>query len=170
MFKKFLPLLSSLIFIGILSITVSTIKKLGYHITYSVTSSMPQGFYLVIPAKKIARYDIVEFIPPPSVLDFIKEKHWVPQSGSIIKYVFAIPNDHVCIHDEAIWINSKKIGPVYKFYAQNKLLPQTKICGKLTEDQYLLLSTENKRSFDGRYFGTISSKRILGRAVSIFVN
>ena len=168
MIKKLLPLFFSLIFIGILSITVIAIKKSGYHITYSVTPSMPQGFYLVMPTKKIARYDIVEFIPPLSVLEFIKEKHWVPQSGSIIKYVFAIPNDHVCIHDEAIWINGKKIGPVYKFYAENKLLPQTKICGKLTQGEYLLLSTENKRSFDGRYFGIVSSERILGRAVAIF--
>ena len=168
-FKKFLPLVFSLIFIAIISITVSTIKKAGYHITYSVTPSMPRGFYLVVPAKKISRYDVVEFMPPLGVLDFIKEKHWVPKNGLVIKYVFAIPNDHVCIHKEAIWVNGKKIGPVYKFYDKNKLLPQTKICGKLDKDEYLLLSTKNERSFDGRYFGTISSKRILGKAIPIFI-
>jgi signal peptidase I len=130
---------------------------------------MPQGFYLIIPTKKIVLHDIVEFTPPSSVLDFIKEKHWVPKSGLIIKYVFAIPYDHVCIRNQALSINGKRIGRVYKFYGENKLLPQTKICGKLKEDQYLLLSTKSERSFDGRYFGVVSSREILGRAVPIFI-
>ncbi len=131
---------------------------------------MPRGLYLIIPIKKIARYDIVEFIPPQKTLAFIKEKLWVPQSGSIIKYAFALPNDHVCIRDQVIYINNKKIGPVYKFYAPNKLLPQTKICGKLKENQYLLLSTKSERSFDGRYFGVISEKEIRGKAIPIFTS
>ena len=166
--KKFSPLFFSLVFTGIIVLIVGLTKKSGYHITYAVTKSVPQGLYLVIPTKKIERHDMVEFIPPQPALNFIKEKRWCPQSGSVIKYVFAIPNDHVCIHHQAIWINGKKIGRVYKFYASNKLLPQIKICGKLKENQYLLLSTESERSFDGRYFGVISLEKIFGKAVRVF--
>ncbi len=129
---------------------------------------MPRGFYLVAPVKKITRYDIVEFVPPKAILDFARDLHWIPDSGLIIKYVFAIPGDDVCVRDGAIWINGKKIGKVYRFYAFEKLLPQTKICGKLRDDQYLLLSIKRERSFDGRYFGLISSRDILGRAVLIY--
>ena len=168
--RKFSPLFFSLIFISILAIAVSIIKKTGYHITYSATASMPRGFYLVVPTKKIARYDIVEFVPPKAILDFARDLRWIPESGLIIKYVFAIPGDDVCVRDEAIWINGKKIGKVYRSYAFEKLLPQTKICGKLGDDQYLLLSTKRERSFDGRYFGAISSRNILGRAISIFIS
>ncbi len=167
--KKLFPLFLSLVFIGILALMVNLLKNTGYHLTFSVTKSMPRGLYLVIPAKKIVRYDIVEFIPPSAALDFIREKLWVPQSGTIIKYVFAIADDHVCIRNQAIFINSQKIGTVYKTYAPNKLLPQTKICGKLKENQYLLLSTESERSFDGRYFGLVSSQNILGRAIPIII-
>lgn len=167
--RKFYPLFFSLIFISLLAITVNIIKKFGYHVTYSATASMPQGFYLVVPTKKTTRYDIVEFIPPKTILDFARNLHWIPESGLIIKYVFAIPGDDVCVRSEAIWINNKKIGKVYRAYAFEKLLPQTKICGKLKDDQYLLLSTKRERSFDGRYFGAISSRNILGRAVPIFI-
>lgn len=168
-FRKFYPLLFSLIFIGLLATIVSIIKEAGYHITYSVTPSMPQGFYLIVPIKKIARYDAVEFMPPKAALDFARDLHWVPENGFIIKYVFAIPGDDVCVRDEAIWINGKKIGKVYRFYAFGKLLPQTKICGKLVSDQYLLMSTKRQRSFDGRYFGPVTSLGILGRAIPIFI-
>ena len=168
-FKKFYALFFSLIFIGILAFVVNIIKKSGYHITYSATTSMPQGFYFVVPIKKITRYDIVEFSPPVEALNFAKNLHWIPKSGSIIKYVFAIPGDSVCMQNEAIFINGKKIGRVYRFYKPGKLLPQIKICGKLKEDQYLLLSTKKERSFDGRYFGAVTSRSILGRAIPIFI-
>lgn len=167
--RKFYPLFFSLIFIGFLAIAIGVIKQVGYHITYSATVSMPQGFYLVVPTKKIKRYDIVEFLPPAEAVAFARDLHWIPRSGLIIKYVYAIPGDDVCVRNEAIWINGKKIGKVYRFYAFEKLLPQTKICGKLKEEQYLLLSTKRERSFDGRYFGAISSCSILGRAIPIFI-
>ena len=166
--NKFYPFIYSLVFILALMFVIDAIKKHGYHITYSVTQSMPKGFYLIIPTSVIRKGDIVEFIPPEHTLVFIKEKRWVPQNGRIIKYVFGIPGDHVCVLGQTIWINHKKVAPISKFYAKNKLLPQTKICGKLKQNQYLLLSTKNERSFDSRYFGAVDSSRILGRAVPIF--
>jgi len=167
--KNFLPLIISLFFILILTILTSVTKKLGYHVTYSATSSMPKGFYLIVPTKKISRNDIVEFIMPPNVIKFAKEKRWIPQSGLIIKYVFGIPQDHICIRNHSIWINNKKVARIYKFYEKNKLLPQAKICGKLNKNQYVLLSKVSERSFDSRYFGVVSSQEILGRAIPIFI-
>ena len=167
--KKFLPLLLGLLFIGLLTLITETIKKAGYHISYSATTSMPKGFYLIAPTSKISHNDIIEFIPRPEILEFIKEKKWIPKSGRILKYVFATPGDHVCIKNQKIWINGKKIARIYESYDENKLLPQTKICGKLKSDQYLPLSTMIDRSFDGRYFGAVSSKEILGRAIPIFI-
>lgn len=169
-FRKFRVLFFSLIFISLLAVIVNIIKVAGYHVTYSATTSMPRGFYLVVPIKKIMRYDIVEFTPPKVILDFVRNLHWIPESGLVIKYVFGMPGDDVCVHDEAIWINGNKIGRVYRTYAFEKLLPQTKICGKLENDQYLLLSTKRERSFDGRYFGAISSRNILGRAIPVFIS
>lgn len=167
-FKKFLPLIYSLTFIITLAIVTIIIKNAGYHVIYSATASMPRGFYLVIPTNKISHQDIVEFTPPPNALNFAQKNHWLPQSGSIIKYVFAVPNDHVCTHNQKILVSGKEIGSISKFYAKNKPLPQTNFCGKLSKDQYLLLSTKSERSFDGRYFGPISLQKILGKAVHIF--
>ena len=167
--KRFYPLFLGLILIVLIAVAVSVLKKSGYHITCSATTSMPRGFYLVMPTKEIKRYDIVEFMPPPAALEFIAKHHWAPKSGLIIKYVFALPGDDICVRNHAIWINGQKIGKVYHFYAPGKLLPQTKICGKLKENEYLLLSTKKERSFDGRYFGAVTSSNILGKAVPLWV-
>lgn len=167
--KKFLPLVYGLTFIAVLAIVVTGIENAGYHITFATTPSVPKGFYFVCPAKKINRYDIIEFLPPDNILNFIKTNHWVPKNGLVIKYAFALPHDHVCIRNQTIWINGNKIGPIHKFYAKNKRLPQIKLCRTLTNNEYLFLSTKNERSFDSRYFGVVTADRILGKASKILI-
>ena len=131
---------------------------------------MPRGFYLVIPSATIKHNDIVEFTPPQHIIDFVKNLHWLPQSNSLIKYVFAVSGDHVCVRDNAVWVNYKLIGKVYAEYESKKPLPQTKICSKLKNNEYLLLSTKQERSFDGRYFGMTTIDSIKGKAIPIFIN
>lgn len=167
--KKFSALLFSLIFIAILASIIFFIKQTGYHIIYSATASMPKGFYLVIPSSNIKYNDIVEFTPPNYIIDFVKDLHWLPQSNTLIKYVFAISGDHVCVRDHAIWINHKLIGKVYIEYKAKKPLPQTQICSKLENNEYLLLSTKQERSFDGRYFGITTIDNIKGKAIPILL-
>lgn len=163
-----MPLLISLVFIAIIATITSAIKQSGYHVAYSATPSVPVGFYLIRPFEELKKQDMVEFTPPKDALEFAKEKGWVPKSGRIIKYVFAIPGDHVCIKEGSLYINGENICRVKKFYDDNKLLPQTNFCGKIEDGQYLLLSTKNERSYDGRYFGIIDKSKISGRATPIF--
>lgn len=166
-YKKALPLVLSLLFVGVIQIGMMAVKKFGYHLVYVVTPSVPRGFYLIFPQKRYLHGELVEFSPPPQALNLAKSKQWIPQSGSIIKYVFALAGDHVCIREHLIWVNGKKIGKVYQAAWQQQL-PPAKVCRVLIEGQYLLLSNKNERSFDSRYFGIISSKQILGRAIPIF--
>jgi len=168
-YQKFSALLFSLIFIFILAISIFFIKKTGYHVIYSATNSMPKGFYLVIPSKNIKYNDIVEFTPPQHIIDFVKDLHWLPQSNTLIKHVFAAYGDHVCARDNAIWVNHKLIGKIYVEYETKKPLPQIKICSKLKINEYLLLSTKQERSFDGRYFGITTIDSIKGKAIPMFV-
>jgi conjugative transfer signal peptidase TraF len=167
--KNFYPLLCSLFLISILAVIIAIIKYYGFYFTYSATMSVPRGLYLIVPAKKFERYEMVEFLPPPKILDFVRDLRWLPKSGLLIKYVFAVPNDYVCVRKNYIWINDKKVGKIYEFYSFGKKLPQTKICGRLAADKYLLMSTKKERSFDGRYFGAISVNNIVGRAIPIFI-
>jgi conjugative transfer signal peptidase TraF len=163
--KKLLPLCLSLVFIILLAMVINLIKNLGYHLVYCPSKSVAPGIYLITPIKEISRFDLVEATPPNKILSFIKDKHWLGEKSTILKYVFAIPGDYLCLRDEQIVINHHKVGHIHKFYAPNKRLPQTKFCGKIPDNQYLLLSTMSERSFDGRYFGPVSRQNILGKAI-----
>jgi conjugative transfer signal peptidase TraF len=165
--KRLYPLIFSIMFIVLVGFLVNNIKKLGYSMIYSATASMPRGFYLIVPIYNIKRYDIVEFKPPQAALLFAQKRKWIPASGLMIKYIFAIPGDTVCVRNNVVLINHKKIGRVYDSYADGRPLPQIHICNKLNLGQYFVMSTKSERSFDSRYFGVITLNNILGIVLPI---
>jgi conjugative transfer signal peptidase TraF len=164
---KLKPLGIALLALALLYLAVSFLKIRGYFFTYQVTASMPKGFYLVKPGL-IRRNDIVVFSPPKPTLEFLRQERWIPKDGLLMKYVVGMPGDYVCQKEGSIWLNQRIVGPVYKFYAPGKILPNAKFCGRLLENEYLLVSTKISRSFDGRYFGPINYAQIKGRAYRIW--
>jgi len=147
---------------------VILLSHFHFGLTYQVSPSMQKGFYWVRPAKNLKRGDIALFMPPSHTLLFLRRHHWIPNKGWMMKYIVGIPGDFVCQKDHVIWINHHKFAHVYNYYAKGKSLPNTHFCGKLKFNQYLLMSTKVKRSFDGRYFGPIDRKNIIGRVVPVF--
>ncbi|MFA6409267.1 MAG: signal peptidase I [Gammaproteobacteria bacterium] len=165
--RKFLPLLLALLFIALLVATIILVKRAGYAVTYQATSSMPRGLYLLAPVKSIARGDIVLFYPPITIRDFLKQQHWLPRSGLIMKYALGVPGDYVCRRQNELWINRKKVAHIYHKTSSDLSLPQQKFCGKLGKTQYFLISIFVPNSFDSRYFGAVERGYILGKAISI---
>lgn len=163
--SKFLPIFYGLLTIFIFAIIIAITKINGYGLTYQATASMPRGFYLLLPINKIQRGDIVTFIPPEKSRAFLKERHWAPRSGILMKYVVGMPGDTVCAENNKLWLNHKPIANIYKFYAPNKALPQQNFCGELNKEQYFLININIPHSFDSRYFGPIDKKSILHRAI-----
>ncbi len=167
--KRWKPLFLGLFLVGFLFLITQLIKMFGYHIIYSPTPSMPSGFYLVVPAKNISRHDIVEFTPPDRATKMLQANRWLPKDWTLIKYVLAVPGDHVCVKNKAIWVNGRLIAKIFTYFDNNKPLPKFNICGRIGANQYLLIGTASPRSFDSRYFGLISAEQIIGRALPIFL-
>lgn len=165
--KKFNCFIIPFLFLISLAVSIKIIRELGYGITYQATPSMPKGFYLIEPAKTIKKGDIVIFRPPKSTLNFLLKHKWIPNSGLLMKHIVAVFGDKVVEQKGTIWINNQKTGPVYKYYAPGKILPNSNFQGVLQPHQYLLMSTRIKRSFDGRYFGPVSGKDIVGKAIPL---
>lgn len=88
----------------------------------------------------------------------------------MLKYLKGMPGDTVEVRDTSqIFINDKP-GIFGLSLAEEKLgLPASTFIGKSTllDNQYWFLGTSTK-SFDSRYWGSIKSERIVGRAYPIF--
>lgn len=152
---------------ALLLVLLIGIKKIGWGIVYQPTPSMPIGFYVVFPAKQFQRNDTVVFQPPEAFRQFLRIHHWAPDNGYLMKYVVGVPEDFVCNRYGILTVNDKKIANLYRFYEKSRPLPKKNFCQRLKKDQYLLMNPKVPRSFDGRYFGPINQKAILGKAWKI---
>jgi signal peptidase I, bacterial type len=159
----------SLLVIALIYLVTTVLDYRGYRVVYSKTASMPSGLYLIIPKQKFSKHEVVEFIPPDWALDFLKERGWINSRGSIIKYVFAVAEDSVCNQGDSVIVNDKVVGKVQRFLDSGKQLPKKSFCGKVPDNHYLLMSNFSDRSFDSRYFGLVSAKNILGKALPILM-
>ncbi|MEK6731151.1 MAG: signal peptidase I [Pseudomonadota bacterium] len=153
-----------LILLAVIAVTALILKELGYSIVYQGSASMAKGFYWVSPIGQLNKGDIVVFNPPEATAKFLWKRHWLPEGASMMKHVEAVPGDMVCKSKGAIWINEKRFAQVYRFYKLGKRLPSLSFCEKLGADEYLLMSTDIARSFDGRYFGPVKKGDIKGKA------
>lgn len=142
-------------------------KSLGYELTYQETASMPIGWYLQTPINKVKKEDVVIVNLNQNWQQYLVRHHWIGKNMTLMKHVFAIPGDTVCIKHQHLLINGRKVVKIYKYYAKNKPLPQWHFCGRVPNNQYLLLSTLSLRSFDGRYFGLIQRSSIIGKGIKL---
>lgn len=166
--KKPIILYIGFFILAIVFFVVLMFKYLGYGISYQYTGSMPIGWYLLLPiSAPVKRGDILLFNAPLKAKKIAVAHRWMFNNEKMLKKVAAISGDEVCIKQHKVFINQKLTVLQLKNYAPNHPLPIWHFCGKVPVDKLLMLSNYAKRSFDGRYFGFISNKDIIAKALPI---
>jgi conjugative transfer signal peptidase TraF len=166
--KKFTWLTYGLISVIIIFGLGLALKRYHFGVTYQETTSMPEGWYLYYPiTKKLKLGDVVLFNPPKFAEKIMIKHNWIGPNMPMMKHVMAVPGDFVCIKNNAVYIQHKKIGPVYMDYAKRKALPHLHLCGILPDNEFMLMSTLIPNSFDSRYFGPIKRNKIFARVIKV---
>ncbi len=155
--------------LAVLFVAVSLLKYWGYGISYQFSRSMPEGLYLYRPVGRLYRDETVLFMPPTWVEKYLVRHGWLHPQMLMMKQVMALPGDQFCIRDHAVYLNGYKVAPVLTHYAPGKALPHLHYCQIVPPNQYVLMSTHIRLSFDGRYFGPISRQYIIEQAQPLFV-
>jgi conjugative transfer signal peptidase TraF len=137
-------------------------------LVWNATASAPIGLYLVKSAQKIHHGDLVLAVPPRAVQRFAAGRGYLPIGVPLVKHVAALAHDHVCGVGNAITINDRFATRRSATDHLHRILPAWTGCRTLTPSEVLLLNAEAPRSFDGRYFGPLSTTTILGKLVPLW--
>lgn len=138
------------------------------------------------------RGDIIVFYPPSTKLSRNPLPLLARLTGikckdiAYIKRVIGLPGDKLEIkfnqdNSAYVYINDEKyeeeyVKSIYEFSPCSDantiaLMPEGAVkCGPITipEDNYFMMGDNRGSSYDSRYWGTITSKNIVGRAVAVF--
>jgi conjugative transfer signal peptidase TraF len=131
-------------------------------LVYNASASVPLGFYFVARRGAISRGDLVLARLPDAVRRLAADRRYLPPDVPVVKHVAAISGDIVCAHSGIVVIDNRVAAQRLLMDREGRLLPAWRGCRPLTEDEIFLLN-ENVASFDGRYFGPISSSAVIGR-------
>lgn len=148
---------------GLILIAASTVSH-PKAILWNATASVPRGLYLV--SRKISLVPgtlLVVHLPEPAA-HLASERGYLPAGIPLIKPVAGGPDAEVCRHGDTIFVNRKAQGVARAVDAKGRPLPVWQGCHRLRDDEVFLMNPQNPDSFDGRYFGPIPARNILGTA------
>lgn len=151
---------------GVCGIGLSVAAAPPRLLLWNASASVPVGLYLVEPRGEIARGSLAVARLPLAVRSLSDRRGYVPARVPIIKRVAALPGDYVCARGAVLLVGGRAVDRQRRD-SVGRRLPWWDGCGRLARG--VLLLGEHPESFDGRYFGPVSSDLILGKATPLWL-
>ncbi|MBN8888445.1 MAG: S26 family signal peptidase [Rudaea sp.] len=135
----------------------------GHALVVNTSPSMPSGIYWIARGgASMQRGDVVQFAPPDGVRELIYGRGWLPEGMPLLKTVGGLAGDVYCVRDGRFVVADADLGPVFTHDSQDLPVPQILGCRCVGEDEFLPVASTLDRSFDGRYFGAVPVRNVLG--------
>lgn len=156
-----------LIAAGVCTMATLVAIRIEYHFTVNVTASMPIGLYRFVRTEINVKDDVL-LCPPEKAGSFaVSRKYLLKGScpgGSVplLKQVAAIPGDVVEVDEEGIYVNGillPKTKPL-KTDSFGREMPKLDLKKKLQKNECLVVSHNDEKGYDSRYFGIVDFQRL----------
>ena len=132
-------------------------------LVWNISASAPRGLYLLDPAARLQRGDLVAARLPLQWRALAAERRYLPARVPLIKRIAALSGDSVCAFGAVVTVNDRARALRRDADSLGRRLPAWQGCVHLRDGQVLLLM-DSPASFDGRYFGVTEAADVLGRA------
>ncbi len=147
-----------------LGTTVSAFFHPLPRLIWNASNSVPIGLYAVLPVDAPHTGELVVVRPPDALAQFLADRHYLPKGVPMLKRVLALPGQIVCRDDHTITVGGIAVGDALDHDTEGRPLPEWRGCECIPEGQIFLMNRRSENSLDGRYFGTLPTTSVIGRA------
>jgi conjugative transfer signal peptidase TraF len=140
-------------------------------------ASPPCLLWNISPSVPTGLYALLARLPPTGALAVIRlpnpfrtladTRGYLPAGALLIKRIAARPGDIVCRHGVTIAVNGRIVARARTADGADRPLPRWSGCSLLTASRVFVLSP-HPDSFDGRYFGPLDRRDVLGTALPMW--
>lgn len=155
--------IGTLMKVGISAVLLSLIGNSRPVIVYNASASVPLGYYRVTAPLPLKVGDLVLLHTPASVRKLADERRYLPRTVPMIKHIAAMGGDTVCAQEDRILINGQPSVKRLRKDSLGRVMPWWNGCHVLSAVEVFVLNPDAPQSFDGRYFGVVSAKLIIGK-------
>ncbi len=129
-------------------------------IVINTSPSVAPGLYLRVDERP-AVGRIVDFRIPARAWSYIRQRTGqMGRNWYILKPIAAGPRDRVDTMGHWLYINGRKIAPIYTHDEKGRLLPHWRADCVLGPHEYFVYSSRIWNSFDSRYYGPIKQNHV----------
>ena len=98
--------------------------------------------------------------------NLVEGRAYLPPDVPLLKRVVGLNGDRICRRGEEIFVNDERVAIANRVDGLGRDMPDWHGCHILTEQTVFLLQ-DHPQSFDGRYFGPVDRRLIIGRATRL---
>ena len=135
---------------------------------WNASASVPIGLYAVRPASGLAIGDLVVVQPSGALADLMARRRYLPRGLPLIKPISARVGQTVCRVGAVVSVDGRATATALPRDHAGRALPVWSGCRTIGPDQLFLLNPATPASFDGRYFGLLPRRTVVGRATPIW--
>ena len=154
--------------LAILGVGAPLIVQPVPRLLWNASASVRIGLYAVRPEGALHVSERVVVRPPTPLADFMARRRYLPLGVPLLKHIAALPGAKICRIGRTITINGRVVGRALRTDWLRRKLPVWQGCHIVAAGQVFLMNEGVKASFDGRYFGTLPTSLIVGRADPIW--
>jgi conjugative transfer signal peptidase TraF len=137
---------------------------------WNASASVPIGLYAVYPPTVLHVGELLVVRPPKPLATFLAERRYLPNGVPLLKRVLAVPGQTVCRSGRTVTVDGVAMGEALDRDHLARSLPVWQGCRIVAGDEIFLMNQQSKDSLDGRYFGPLPVRTIVGRADPLWID
>jgi conjugative transfer signal peptidase TraF len=157
-------------YFSVMGVAVASFIPTPLRLVWNASASVPIGLYDLDPPRELEIGDLVAVMPDASLADFMVERGYIGRHVPLLKRVMGLPGQQVCRTDNAITVDAVSLGEALDRDHMGRDLPVWHGCRRIAEGDIFLMNPSVRDSLDGRYFGPIPARTVIGKATPIYTD
>lgn len=151
-------------------VAIAAVVPTPLKLVWNASASTPIGLYTIGPAERLEVSDLVAVAAPEPIATALAEGGYLPRDVPLMKRVAAVAGQRVCRAGRMISVDGVDVGEALEHDRSGRALPTWQGCRVIAASEIFLMNAQVRDSFDGRYFGPLSTNTIIGRATPLYTD
>ena len=139
-------------------------------IVWNASASVPIGLYRIEPLPDPPNGALVAVTPPPAMARWLAERGYLGERVPLLKHVAARPGQIVCRINAVVSVDGRPVVVALQHDGMGRPLPVWQGCRTLRAGELLMLNPDHADSMDGRYFGPLPARAVIGKATPLYTD
>ena len=157
-------------YFSLMAIAIGSCVSLPVKLLWNASASTPIGFYDLAPAHDLTVGDLVAVMPEKPLADFMVGRGYIGRGVPLLKHIAALPGQQVCRAGDTVTVDAVPFGDALDHDRNGRPLPVWQGCRRIADGDIFLMNPSVPDSLDGRYFGPLPARDLIGKATPLFTD